>query len=373
MWSMPVGAGENRTRTSVEVMGARQCTGALAGRRRELYVARPVRRSTAVALAALFAVATAACSGDDDNDDTAGGASSTTASTAAAEPAVRVATFNVLHGLFCGAETDFCQAPDRATMLADALEDAGCPELVGLQEVGARQEATFPAAFERVCDGRYTIRWNPTNSPDREMVLTTLDVVDEGYLDLANFPWEAYWVRVQTDAGPVEFLTAHFASSTNDPPCDATRCPPVCRAGISTNHCNALEVVRFFDQRAEPAAISVVAGDLNATVEEPTMVSLSEAGFADAWVGSGNAECDASTGDGCTSDRDRPENPLDGLDVATGRYSERIDYVLTRGGADCEPRVLRAEVLAGEPVAEPFNGLYWPSDHAGVVADLACA
>jgi hypothetical protein len=178
-------------------------------------------------------------------------------------------------------------------------------------------------------------------------------------------------VRVRTDQGPVDFLTAHFASSSNDPPCDATRCPPVCTTGISTNECHAHEVVEFLGGR-DGATITVVAGDLNALRTEPTISTLTDAGFTDAWVDAGNPECDADTGAGCTSDRPRPENDLDGLDVDTGRYRERIDYVMTRGGDGCTPTVERAVTLAGEPTDEPFNGLYWPSDHAGVVAAIRC-
>jgi endonuclease/exonuclease/phosphatase family metal-dependent hydrolase len=323
------------------------------------------------ALVMLFA----ACSGDDDASDASNTTqrepAETNATTTDTE-SVDVATFNVLHGLFCPAETDWCHAPDRAALLASTLEDAGCPELVGLQEISERQEEVLPASLEAVCDGRYEMKWNDINSPDQQVVLTTLPVVDEAYVDIANAPWEAYWVRVDTEQGPVDFITAHFASSSNNPPCDASLCPPVCDAGIETNQCHAHEVVDFFEQRGGPAAITVVAGDLNATPDTPTIAVLTDAGFTDAWLAAGNDECDADTGVGCTGGRPRPENALDGLDVPDGRYSERIDFVLTRGDGECEPDVVKAENLAGEPLAEPFNGLYWPSDHAGVVAELRC-
>lgn len=284
---------------------------------------------------------------------------------------LRVATLNVLHGLSCPPENDFCQAPDRAEIIARALEDAGCPQLVGFQEIGPRQEEIVPAAMEAVCKGRYELAWQAVESPiDQEMVFTTLPIREQGHLDIASFPWEAYWVRVTTPLGPVEFLTTHFASSSNNPPCTAENCPPVCPAGIATNQCNALEVVDFFADRPD-VPLQIASGDLNATPGDPTLVTFTDAGFADAWLEAGRPECDPATGRGCTGGRERPANPLDGLDVPEGRYSARIDFVLVQAARGCTLRA-RAEPLFAEPLEQPFRGLYWPSDHAGVLTVLRC-
>jgi hypothetical protein len=234
----------------------------------------------------------------------------------------------------------------------------------------------FASTLGTACDGDYRILSEPTNELDVAVVLTNLDVVDQGVLDIANFPWEAYWVRVSTPEGPVDFLTTHFASSSNNPPCDATRCPTICPDGIETNECHAIEVVHHFDQVEEPAALTVVAGDLNAPPDDPTLATFTEAGFADAWEAAGMPPCDpegdAAARAACTAGRPRPENALDGLDVATGRYTERIDFVLVRGTTDCEPAIGDIAVFANEPLAEPYERLYWPSDHAGVHAALQC-
>lgn len=284
---------------------------------------------------------------------------------------LRVATLNVLHGLSCPQENDFCQAPDRAEIIARALEDEGCPQLVGFQEIGPRQEAVVPQAMQRVCDGRYELAWQAVESPiDQAMVFTTLPIRERGYLDIASFPWEAYWVRVRTPLGPVEFLTTHFASSSNNPPCTVEICPPVCPAGIETNQCNALEVVDFFATRPD-GTLQIASGDLNAPPSDPTLVTFTGAGFVDAWLEAGRPECDPATGRGCTGGRPRPTNPLDGLDVPEGRYAARIDFVLVRAAPNCALRA-RAEPLFAEPLVEPFRGLYWPSDHAGVLTVLRC-
>lgn len=313
----------------------------------------------------------ASCSGG--NDEARSTSTTNPAAEAGASPTpVRVLTLNVLHGLFCAAETDFCQAPERATMVARAVEDADCPELVGFQEIGPRQPAVLLPAMETVCRGRYELAWEGIDSPDRAMVFTTLPIIDRGFLDLAAFPWEAYWVRVDAPIGPVDFLTTHLASSANNPKCQGDGCPPACPEGITTNECNAIEVVAALDARTGGAVLQVASGDFNAEPGSPTLATFDQAGFVDAWLASGAPECDGATGRGCTAGRERPENTLDGLDVSDGRYRERIDYVLVRPGPKCTFDSA-AEPFVSKPLAKPFRGLYWPSDHGGVLAELTCA
>ena len=325
------------------------------------------RRVLAVGLAAL--VVGAACTSDDDAGSSEADA---TASTGPTTAPVRVVTLNLLHGLFCPSETDSCQAPDRVQLFAELLEAADCPDLVGLQEIGARLEELLPPALERACDGDYTIAWQDVETPSRQMVLTRLPILEEGYLDLANYPWDAYWVRVDSPQGAVDFLTAHFASSVNNPPCARDVCPPTCAVGISTNRCHALEVVDFLDRRPDGARLSITSGDLNATPGSPTLATLTHAGFVDAWLASGEAECDPATHLGCTGGGSQPE-PFVGMDTPEGPgYDERIDYVLVRPAPGCSLRA-EAEGFAATPRAEPLNGLWWPSDHAGVMTALRCA
>jgi hypothetical protein len=309
----------------------------------------------------------AACSGSDDGGDSA---RAPTTIERRAEP-IRMVTLNVSNGVFCAPETDSCHAPDRAEMTARAVDAADCPELVGFQEIGPRQPDAVPMAMARVCQGRYELAWEGANSPDRAMVFTTLPILDRGFLDLAASPWEAYWVRVDAPLGPIDFLTAHFAFRANNPPCDESLCPPVCAAGLPANECHAIEVVAALDANRAGAVVQVVSGDLNARPGSPTLATFERAGYVDAWLASGEPECDAATGRGCTGARERPANALDGLDVPDGRYTERIDFVLARPGSECTMNATAAPFVA-EPLATPFRGLYWPSDHAGVLAELTC-
>jgi len=280
-------------------------------------------------------------------------------------------TFNVLHGIFCGPSTDSCRAPARAAMLTLLLQEAGCPEIVVLQEIGPRQKEVIPPAVAGACDDRYAIAWQP-GPPElaQVMVLSTLPIAERGYVDLAGVPWEAYWIRVETAAGTAEVLGAHFASDFNNPRCTSAICPPVCRAGITTNQCHAQEAAAFFAGRP-PAALQIVAGDLNAAPDSPTVGTLTAAGFRDAWLLAGHPDCGTSGARGCTIGRRRPDNPLDGLDSRDGRYRRRIDFVLARRGPECRLRT-GAQTLATAPLAKPIEGLYWPSDHGAVLVGLTC-
>ena len=127
----------------------------------------------------------------------------------------------------------------------------------------------------------------------------------------------------------------------------------------------------FFARRPARAALSVVAGDLNATPGSPTVATLLDAGFVDGWLEAGRAECDPATHAGCTGGGSDDE-PFVGMDTPEGPgFDERIDYLLVRPEDGCKLEV-DTDGFAATPRAEPLNGLWWPSDHAGLLADLRC-
>jgi endonuclease/exonuclease/phosphatase family metal-dependent hydrolase len=97
---------------------------------------------------------------------------------------------------------------------------------------------------------------------------------------------------------------------------------------------------------------TVVAGDLNATPDEPAVRHLA-AHFQDAWAVAGD-------GPGTTWSQD---NPLAAAEISRlGCRPGRIDYVFAGSGV----RVVSVGLVGDRPV----DGV-WLSDHAGVVADLA--
>jgi endonuclease/exonuclease/phosphatase family metal-dependent hydrolase len=95
----------------------------------------------------------------------------------------------------------------------------------------------------------------------------------------------------------------------------------------------------------------VVVGDFNAGPED---VGMPES-FEDAWTGAGNASGGPGAWTCC--------QPADlGGDISA--LDERIDYVWVRG-----LRVEGSRRIGAAPEDRTPEGL-WPSDHAGVVADL---
>jgi endonuclease/exonuclease/phosphatase family metal-dependent hydrolase len=334
-----------------------------------------VRRHTAAAIV-LVAMLVACSDGDGQARPTTTTATGTSATSAPRtidpqSPSLHLVTYNQLHGVLCDRDTDFCRAPDRIEILGRHLEAAGCPDLVGLQEVHPRQDELVADLAERVCGGQYEVASEPVESPDRSVVLSARPIVAQAKLDLAAFPWEAQWVRINTRLGPVDFLTAHFASSSNDPVCTPEVCPPaLCPGDISANQCHARQVVDFLNRRpGPPAALAVVAGDLNATEDEPTLERLRSDGFRDTWELANQPACNPETEAGCTGASTEPPGELFGLDTEEGfRFGERIDYVLIRAAPTIDAGQVSAAPFAGDPLEEPVGGLYWASDHVGVQA-----
>ena len=111
------------------------------------------------------------------------------------------------------------------------------------------------------------------------------------------------WVRVATDVGIVDYVSSHLASDSDDRP--ATR-PPArrpARSADTLNTCQGRQLVEFADEVADPEAVVVIGGDLNARPGEPAIAAITGGGFIDTHLAAGNAECDPATGDQCTSGR----------------------------------------------------------------------
>lgn len=347
-----------------------------------------MRRLGAWVLAAGLLVAS--CGGGDDDTDAAvpddgtsttnapGEADTGTGDTGgdAGEATLRVVAINQLHGVFCPEETDFCGAPQRLELLFAEIEAAECPPVVGLAEIGPRQQELVPERLPTLCGGQYTLLWDPEGQAepfDQEMILTSLDVIEESYIELSGFPWSAHWAKLDSPLGVVDFVVVHQASSANNPPCAPETCAPVCPAGEETGTCHSRELIAFLDERATPGGIQIVSGDLNKRPQDPRITVYYDAGFVDAWVEAGMPECDPETGEGCTCCIGSEAEPWDGggLRDATQRRSSRIDYVLVRDTGECTLRY-GAQIFAGDPAASPVDGILWPSDHTGVLADLTC-
>ncbi|MBV6507027.1 MAG: hypothetical protein JJLCMIEE_00064 [Acidimicrobiales bacterium] len=342
----------------------------------------------ALALAVLAAACTDSGDGAEESAPDEDGSPAVPESTASpgSTADLRLVTLNLLHGLpyvACAPDSDSCQAADRLDGLFALIEDeASCPDVIGLQEIGPEQKEMIPDQLADLCEGVYAMLFEDEGSVDETMVLTSLPVVEHRSVDLSGPPWTAHWARLESDLGPVDFLTTHFASDSYNPDCTPEVCSPACPTGVEMGTCNAIEVVHFLDENADPDGVTIVTGDLNQSLDHPRIRTITDAGYRDVWLEAGNPECDPATGVGCTCCIEGNDG-LEGLATPEKTFSSRIDFVLVRAPDACELAVdspddgdgdgTATAVFAGDPLDPPINGVYWASDHAGVQADLSCA
>ena len=278
--------------------------------------------------------------------------------------AVRFVSQNILHGVGCSLDSDSCAVTERVALFMDQLEAAGCPELVSVQEANQRIVGLIEAGAG-ACG--YEVVWDGDPGLDREVVLTTLQVVGLQRRVLADRFRSAYLVRVASPLGVIDFLTTHLASGSDDRACSVELCPPPCDPAGSLRACQARQVHEFAREAAVPGGVTVVGGDLNDVAGSPTLALLEEAGYIDSHLAAGHAECDPATGAGCTAGRD--DATLNDMQDPASLQRRRIDYLLfSAPGRDCA-------VSGGTGLfnAEPAPGeLAFPSDHTGVALALAC-
>src|SRR4051794_23698089 len=292
----------------------------------------------------------------------AAGASSTT------DPTIRVVNQNLLHGTACAPASNRCDLPGRAALFVRQLERAKCPTVVAIEEGNRRTVAALRRAHvTRRCDYRLVYDGDP--GQDREIVLTTGRVLASERHRLAGPLRTAYWVRVATPAGAVDLVATHLASSSDDRPCDAATCPAPCAATDTLNACQGRQAAELLKQVRSRRSVAVLAGDLNAKPDEPTVTTLKAAGLVDTHDRIGAAECDPATGAGCTSGR--VDDALTDMKDAHSHQTERIDYLFLAPTPRCRV-VAPTGVFAAGGGPTAHDGLVFPADHSAVEASLRC-
>ena len=277
---------------------------------------------------------------------------------------VRLVSQNILHGVGCAADSDSCQVAERVSLFMAQLIDAGCPELVSIQEANERIVGLVSGQAD-ACG--YQVVWDGDAGLDREVVLTTLEVVDSQRRLLADRFRSAYLVRVASPVGVIDFLTTHLAAGADDRACSPELCPPPCDATGSVRTCQARQVLEFARAVALDGAVTVVGGDLNDSAGSFALAVFDGAGYVDSHLAAGHAECDPANGTGCTAGRE--DTTLADMADPSSRQSSRIDYLLySAPGRDCSvgegTGLFNAEPAAG--------GLAFPSDHTAVALTLVC-
>jgi endonuclease/exonuclease/phosphatase family metal-dependent hydrolase len=302
----------------------------------------------------------------------------------AATEQVRIVNLNLLHGVFCPQETNGCQAPDRVALLMQQLEDAKCPEIVGLQEINANLAKIIGKALPKVCDGDYDVVFSKKpGTLDTERVLTTLPVKSSKILKLTGAFRTASRVVLESPIGPLVLVVTHQDGDPEDkppsPPCQRT-CPPVCQGKVNTLTCQTLMASELANEAGGPRAVRVLMGDFNFTSTNPRYQLLIDDGWTDSYLAAGNPECDGATGVGCTGGR--IDDDVETLKDPAATNSERIDFIFVKSGENCVVQFdspddandngLGTALFGDEPATDGPGGIVWTSDHTGVSADISC-
>lgn len=223
---------------------------------------------------------------------------------------------------------------DFLPTLVDALAAAGTPYDVhavnhsfagGLPVDGSWMSVNGANATLVRRGGRFAVAGERTGTfQTRHVVRTGLDGVE--------FPVVRSWGVVEGDVDGARVVVANTHTEAYD---------------AATRDTQRDELVALLD---DPGCPVVVLGDFNAT---PAEVGI-PAPYADAWTAAGD---DPDGGHTCGQAAD--------LANEASLLRERIDYVFVRGVA-----VLDCRVVGASEEDRTTPGRLWPSDHAGVVAQL---
>ncbi len=294
-----------------------------------------------------------------------------------------VVDFNVLHGVLCPAESDGCQLPDRMELLGRRLQEASCPEVVGLQEVSGRVY-DLVEALPVIDECGYDLVLRRPKSIDQEVVLTTLDVKATKVVKLSGFR-TASRVELAADLGPVVLVVTH---QDGDPEpgapsagatCKRKVCPKVCEPGSPFLACQTTVSADLAERVGGKRAVRILMGDFNVTPASGRYLGLVDDGWTDTHLAAGNPECDATTGVGCTSGR--RDDVVDDMKDPNARQSQRIDFIFVKAPRRCDASFDPATDTDGDglgtgiwddPVVDGPGGMAFVSDHSGTSVDLTC-
>lgn len=251
----------------------------------------------------------------------------------------------------------------RRDAIAAVLGEAQ-PDLCGLQEVWASPSDHLAAMLADQLGMHWA--WAPSPAPERwqqrigdptmqigNAILSRWPITEQASQRLpAGVPPDdgrtVLYARVQTPTGPVPFFTTQLTSTIGQSAVRRRQVASLCR---------------FVAAHPNPGFPPVLTGDLNAEPDADEIRLLG--GHKTAPVVPGLVLVDAwryadSRAPGWTWDRRNP------YVAGTGEPSARIDYVLVGLPAASGAGQVQSVRLIGD---RPVDGV-WPSDHAGVLAEL---
>jgi endonuclease/exonuclease/phosphatase family metal-dependent hydrolase len=303
-------------------------------------------------------------------------------------PDLKAVSLNILHGLSCDTDPENCRLEERVDLVFDLIEDAGCPDVVVLQEVLG---PPLPLVEERAAS-RCPFSYEVVNPPFTQNVTLSRYPVVETNADSLHGVRFVSQVRIDHPIGLVDVFNTHLAAGVDNGPAPcAEPCPVECSAagGVSNRDCQAVQLANVIAARHDLSTPAVLAGDFNATPDTFVYDHLISQGYIDAFLAAGNAECDPATSEGCTSGRE--DSDLSDMESPEGNTNRRIDYLFVVppvGMSSCDFEIdsssdgdgdgLGTHIFADDP--NPFamqcgplpDPICWPSDHEGMQIDLNC-
>jgi hypothetical protein len=204
-------------------------------------------------------------------------------------------------------------------------------------------------------------------------------------------------VRVDGAPAAVDVITTHLASGVDNAtsPCDIDSngdeiidipCPQECDdAGAATvRECQVVQLVEFVEKVHGTRPPAIVTGDFNAEPSSNEYAYIDGKGWRDTHLVVGNPECNAGTGEGCTSGRS--SSSIAEIESTAANVDHRIDYAFLApspsfcvysldGPNDDDGDGTATRIFADDP--NPFAScgaspadVCWPSDHEGNELDM---
>jgi endonuclease/exonuclease/phosphatase family metal-dependent hydrolase len=186
-----------------------------------------------------------------------------------------------------------------------------------------------------------------------------------------------FWARLDHPLGPVDVFSTHLASSSDgaEAPC-AGDCPPACvAAGARTvRDCQGVQMAALVAAKHNVPTPAVATGDFNQSPGSLVYGQFTRRGWLDTYLAAGNAECDVSSGEGCTSGR--ADEDLSQMESPETNENERIDFIFLvppASGSSCTARLDPAATRLFADRPNPFatacgpapQPICWSSDHEG--------
>jgi endonuclease/exonuclease/phosphatase family metal-dependent hydrolase len=168
----------------------------------------------------------------------------------------------------------------------------------------------------------------------------------------------ALWARVDTPGGPTDIIATHLVHGIT----------PFSDASAFVQAGALIELAEEQTLRRGEAARRILVCDCNATPEDqpPVIDLLTTAGWIDTYARLNPRSLCAppAARSACTSDQD--------ILAPASTATSRIDYVFSQSGT-CELKLLRSRKYADRPYRTATHPHLWPSDHQALWTDVSVA